>query len=291
MKPTKRGYKEPFSVSIERFLSFLNQRDYSSHTIRNYKKDLEGWFLFLGKRKESYPLIREYLADMIKRNFSRKTIARHLSSLRSFYNFKILSEGGDNPVSTTMTPKIGQRLPKFLSFDEINRLINVSSSGRFGKRNRAIIELFYSSGIRVSELSSLNIADINFHDEIIKIISKGGAERTVPFGSYARDALLEYLSERRLKDEDAVFLNRFNERLTSRGIWLIIESIRKKAGIPHISPHTLRHTCATHLLEQGADIRSVQEFLGHKLLSTTQIYTHLTTRRLKEIYDKAHPRA
>lgn len=279
------------SKKLERFLSWLDQENYSKHTIRNYGRDLKDWFLFLNERKPDYHLAREYLGILIKKNLGRKTIARRLSSLRSFYGFLCLYEGlKDNPISCILTPRIPKRLPNFISISDVVKLIDSAGNGRFGIRNKAIIELFYSTGIRVSELSSSNVSDVNLSDETLRVISKGKKERLVPFGSYAKEAIISYLSIRK-SENDALFLNRFGTRLTSRGIWMIIEEIRKRAGLPPISPHTLRHSCATHLLESGADIRSVQEFLGHKRLSTTQIYTHLTRKHLKEVYDKAHPRA
>lgn len=276
---------------IEGFLSYLEKGDYSPHTIRNYEIDLRDWFYFLKERKPNYHLAKAYLVSLIKKSLSRKTIARRLSSLRSFYSFLCLYEGlKDNPISEIKTPPLPKKLPNFLSVSDVLKLIDSSQDGRFGIRNRAIIELFYSTGIRVSEVSRLNVSDVNLSDKTLMIISKGKKERFVPFGSYAKDAILSYLNIRR-SEKDALFLNKRGERLTSRGIWMLIERIRKKALLPHISPHTLRHSCATHLLEKGADIRSVQEFLGHKRLSTTQIYTHLTKRHLKEVYDRAHPRA
>lgn len=279
------------SKHIERFLSWLNQENYSRHTIRNYGVDLKDWFFFLNKRKADYHLAREYLAGLIKKNLGRKTIARRLSSLRSFYGFLCLYEKlGDNPFSGILTPRMPKRLPNFISIPDVVKLIDKAENGRFGIRNRAIIELFYSTGIRVSELSSLNVSDVDLSDETLRVISKGKRERLVPFGQYAKEAIISYLNVRK-SETDALFLNRFGTRLTTRGMWMVIETIRRKAGISHISPHTLRHSCATHLLEAGADIRSVQEFLGHKRLSTTQIYTHLTRKHLKEVYDKAHPRA
>ncbi len=276
---------------IKRFLSYLFQENYSKHTIRNYKVDLEDWFSYLKEREPDYHIAREYLGTLLNKKVSRKTIARRLSSLRNFYSFLCLYEGlEDNPISGIITPKIPKKLPNFLSISEVIRLIDTSFSGRFGIRNRAIIELFYSTGIRVSELSSLNIKDLDLSDETIRIMSKGKKERFVPFGSYAKEALIFYLKER-VGEVEALFLNRFGHRLSERGMWMLLDRIRKHAGMARISPHTLRHSCATHLLEKGADIRSVQEFLGHKSISTTQIYTHLTWGHLKEVYDKAHPRA
>lgn len=276
---------------LERFLSYLERENYSPHTIRNYKIDLKDWFYFLKERKPDYHLGREYLVNLVKKNLARKTIARRLSSLRSFYSFLCLYEGlKDNPILSIRAPNAPKKLPNFLSISDVFKLIDTSIDSHFGIRDKAIIELFYSTGIRVSELASLNLSDVNLSDKTLRVISKGKKERLVPFGSYAKEAILSYLTIRK-SETDALFLNRWGKRLTSRGIWMVIERVRKNALLPHISPHTLRHSCATHLLEHGADIRSVQEFLGHKKISTTQIYTHLTRKHLKEVYDKTHPRA
>ncbi|MEW6482182.1 MAG: site-specific tyrosine recombinase/integron integrase [bacterium] len=280
-----------FERETKKFLAYLAQENYSLHTIRNYEMDLKAWFSFLKEREASYHMAREYLGSLVKRGRKKKTIARKLSSLRSFYNFLCIYEGlKDNPISGLLMPRLPKNLPNFLDLPSVLKLIDTSSLGRLGIRNRAIVELFYSTGIRVYELSQLNISDINLSDQTIMVVAKGKKERLVPFGSYARDSLISYLKIR-VAQGDALFLNRFGGRLSSRAIEKIIDKIRKKAGLPHISPHTLRHSCATHLLEKGADIRSVQEFLGHKSLSTTQIYTHITRKHLKKVYDKAHPRA
>jgi site-specific recombinase XerD len=232
--------------------------------------------------------VREYLGTLAKKGLSKRTIARRLASLRSFYKFLCLRKKiGENPAEAVTAPRLPQRLPKLLQVDQVKALIEQCTS----HRNRAIIELLYSTGMRVAELCGLNVEDVDFGSNTVRIFGKGGKERIVPFGRFAKTALSLYLRERSAKEGEPLFLNRFKKRLSVRGVWMVINSERKRAGFPPISPHTLRHSVATHLLEKGADIRSVQEFLGHKRLSTTQIYTHLTTRKLKEVYDKAHPRA
>ncbi|MDI6752692.1 MAG: tyrosine recombinase XerC [bacterium] len=277
------------------FLKHLSvERAYSTHTIRNYRTDLIDWFSFLEEKKIKSPdhhNMREYLGILTEKGLSKRTIARKIACLRSFYKFLSLRWKAErNPVETISSPRLPHRLPHFLQIEEIERLINATENDRFSLRNRAIIELLYSSGLRVSELSGLNIEDIDFGNNTVRCFGKGKKERIVPFGSLAKEALEAHL-RKGSKESGALFLNRLGKRLKTGGVWVIIEKERLKAGLFHLSPHSLRHSVATHLLERGADIRSVQEFLGHKRLSTTQIYTHLTTKRLKEVYDKAHPRA
>jgi tyrosine recombinase XerC len=270
------------------------ERGASDHTIRNYGIDLIDWLSFLEKKKIKSPdhhNVREYLGLLTEKGLSKRTVARKIACLKSFYRFlSIRGRTERDPAEIISSPKLPKKLPHFLQIEEIERLIEATKNDKFSLRNRAIIELLYSSGLRVSELSNLDIEDIDFGTGTVRCFGKGKKERITPFGSLAREALEAYLQETSRRS-GTLFLNRFGNRITTRGIWMIIENIRKKAGLFHLSPHTLRHSVATHLLERGADIRSVQEFLGHKRLSTTTIYTHLTTKRLKEVYDKAHPRA
>jgi len=277
------------------FLKHLSvERDSSAHTIRNYKIDIIDWLSFLEKKKiksADHHNVREYLGILTEKGLSKRTIARKIACLRSFYKFlSIRGKIERNPIEIISSPRLPQRLPHFLQTEEVERLIDATKNDKFSLRDRAIIELLYSSGLRVSELAGLNIEDIDFEIGTVRCFGKGKKERITPVGSLAGEALEAYLREGR-RESSVLFLNRFGKRITTRGVWMILEKVRKKAGLSHLSPHTLRHSVATHLLERGADIRSVQEFLGHKRLSTTQIYTHLTTKRLKEVYDKAHPRA
>ncbi|MBU1261542.1 tyrosine recombinase XerC [bacterium] len=272
----------------------LVERGASVHTIRNYRIDIIDWLSFLEKkriRSADHHNVREYLGILTEKGLSKRTLARKIACLKSFYKFlSIRGRGEKNPVEIISSPRLPQRLPHFLQIEEIERLIEATGNDKFSLRDRAIIELLYSSGLRVSELSGLDIKDIDFGSGTVRCFGKGRKERITPVGSLVREALEAYLQEGG-RESDALFLNRFGKRLTSRGVWMILEKVRKRAGLFHLSPHTLRHSVATHLLERGADIRSVQEFLGHRRLSTTQIYTHLTVKRLKEVYDKAHPRA
>jgi tyrosine recombinase XerC len=285
---------------IEKFQRYLEiEKNYSKHTILNYTLDLKGFKQFLGEQtieNIDYLILRKYLAALKEKNMRSRTIARRLSALRSF--FKFLTRDGfikTNPMLTLLSPKLDKHLPQFLTEEEVVKLINAvipkSVTDDLSFRNRAILETFYSTGIRISELVGLNIEDIDFISCVVKVRGKGKKERLAPIGDYAIRAIRVYL-EKRKKEHEVLFLNKFGRRITDRGVRDIVKKYLHLAGIRGgISAHTLRHSFATHLLNRGADLRSVQELLGHANLSTTQIYTHLTTERLKSVYDKAHPRA
>ncbi len=247
--------------------------------------------------------IRAFIADLHGRGISRSSIARKLASLRSFFRY-LCREGvlQANPAKLVSTPKLPKRLPAHLSVDEIDRLM--ASPGRQdapSARDRAILELFYASGIRLSELVGLDVQQLDLRAGLVKVKGKGNKERIVPVGSKAATALKLYLDRRRelipgrgpgSRVPQAVFLNRFGGRLSARGVARILLKYLERSGLgPKITPHGLRHSYATHLLEAGADLRAIQELLGHSRLSTTQRYTHLNLDHLMEVYDKAHPRA
>lgn len=282
---------------IEKFVRYLEiEKNYSKHTILNYHLDLECFRSFLGElelEKVDYLLLRKYLSLLKEKSLGARSVARRLSALRSFFRF-LVREGylKNNPIITVSSPKQDKHLPSFLTEEEVTRLIDsVFPKDERGFRDKAIIETFYSTGIRISELVGLNLADIDFISGIVKVLGKGRKERIVPIGEKAISSLRDYL-EKRKKQTDVVFLNKNNTRITDRGVRNIVKKYLRIAGIKQgVSAHTLRHSFATHLLNRGADLRSVQELLGHVNLSTTQIYTHLTTDRLKNVYDKAHPRA
>jgi tyrosine recombinase XerC len=282
---------------IDKFKRYLEiEKNYSRHTILNYQIDLEDFKKFLGDspiEKVDYLLVRRYLALLKEKNFGSKTMARHLSTLRSFFKF-LVREGflKNNPILSVSSPKIEKHLPSFLTEEQTVRLIESSSpKNEAGFRDRAILETFYSSGLRISELVGLNLDDVDFIGGIIKVRGKGKKERIVPVGDKALQSLREYLNKRK-KQTQSLFLNKRGTRITDRGVRGIVAKYIRISGMKQrISPHTLRHSFATHLLNRGADLRTVQELLGHASLSTTQIYTHLTTERLKSVYDKAHPRA
>jgi integrase/recombinase XerC len=241
--------------------------------------------------------LRRYLAGLRQARYSRSTIARKIASLRSFYKF--LAREGEvaaNPVKVIRTPRQEKRLPKFLQPADVERLLAApEGDDLLARRDRAILETLYSTGMRVSELVGLDLEDIDPLAEVVRVRGKGRRERLAPLGSYAVQALNAYLEARAdadVKDEQAVFVNRHGRRLNARSVRRKLAKYLAIAGLdPSVSPHTLRHSFATHMLERGADLRAVQELLGHRSLSTTQIYTHVTASRLKEIYESAHPRA
>jgi len=285
---------------IEKFMRYLEiEKNYSQHTILNYKLDLEGFSKFLGAteiEKVDYLNLRKYLAALKEKSLGSRSINRHLSSLRSF--FKFLTREGllkTNPILSVSSPKQDKHLPQFLTEDEVTKLIESAFPKNLkderGLRDRAILEAFYSTGMRISELVAINQEDIDFIGGIVKVMGKGRKERIVPIGERAIAVIRDYLKKRK-KQAEALFLNKSGRRITTRGVRNIVYKYIRFAGLKQgISPHTLRHSFATHLLNRGADLRSIQELLGHVNLSTTQIYTHLTTERLKIVYDKAHPRA
>ena len=286
---------------VDKFMNYLTvEKNASRHTITNYRIDLDSFGAFLGDKDVSvvnHLMLRRFLAEMRTKNFSKKTIARKLASLRSFFRF-LFREGHikSNPTTILSTPKLDKKLPVFLDVNKAAKLVQSPSvDDAPGMRDRAILETLYSTGIRVSELVGLDLDDIDFISAVIKVFGKGSKERIVPIGEPALAALRKYTEDReenRTKDRNAVFLNKSGRRLTDRSIRRIVDKYIRLCGIAeHISPHSLRHSFATHLLDRGADLRSVQELLGHKNLSTTQIYTHVTMERMKAVYDKAHPRA
>jgi tyrosine recombinase XerC len=285
---------------IEKFIRYLDiEKNYSQHTILNYRLDLGDFKKFLGEQaieNIDYLTLRKYLALLKEKSLASRTVARRLATLRSF--FKFLTREGylkSNPITSLSSPKQEKYLPSFMTEEEVTRLIQSAfakdAQDERGLRDRAILETFYSTGIRISELVGLDSEDIDFIGGIIKVLGKGRKERIVPIGEIALSAIKAYLDKRK-KESDVLFLNKNNTRITDRGVRDIVKKYIKLASIRHgISAHTFRHSFATHMLNHGADLRSVQELLGHASLSTTQIYTHLTTEKLKSVYDKAHPRA
>ncbi|MFA5088715.1 MAG: tyrosine recombinase XerC [Candidatus Omnitrophota bacterium] len=282
---------------IDKFLSYLEiEKNYSPHTILNYKIDLEGFTASASDtpvEKIDYFHLRKYLSQLKLKHFRPRTLARKVSTLRSFFRF-LQREGyiKDNPATLLVTPKIDKSLPHFLTENEMVKLLETPGSQTVSDlRDRAIMETLYSSGLRVSELVGLNVEDIDFISNIVKVRGKGKKERIVPIGDMALRYIREY-SQLRKKQTNTLFLNKNGTRISDRSIRKIINKhIAKMSSQLKVSPHSLRHSFATHLLNRGADLRAVQELLGHANLSTTQIYTHVTTERLKNVYAKAHPRA
>ena len=298
---------------IQAFAGHLRgERRVSPHTLRNYVSDLAQFRQFLAERKicvrdnDSVDVervdinaVRAFLASLTK-NHKKSSIGRKLAALKSFFRYLVAIKGIEkDPLLLIQTPKQEKPLPGFLSVDDVFQLLGgIKVKKSLDIRDRAILEFFYSTGVRVSELVGLNWADVDFQLEIVRVVGKGSKERIVPFGEVAKEALKDYATEQRknwnvaCKGEAPVFLNNRGERITTRSVARIVEKHLRQAGIAvKMGPHGLRHTFATHLLNSGADLRVIQEMLGHASLSTTQRYTHLNLDQLTAVYDKAHPRA
>lgn len=291
---------------ITGFLNYLaHERNYSDHTVLNYEIDLKDFVNFLDDsiliHRVEYPILRRYLGELRRRQLKSRSVSRKMSSLRSFYKY-LQREGviDHNPAKLLMTPKLDKPLPKMMTENEVIDLIHMPEKTSnhqkkllswMSKRDEAIFETMYSTGVRVSELVGMNQNDIDLFSQSVRVRGKGKKERVLPLGDSAVHAIKVYMD---MRDSQAlaVFVNKNGKRISARGIRHIIQRyVVHLSAQRKVSPHTLRHSFATHLLDRGADLRSVQELLGHASLSTTQVYTHLTTERLKNIYDKAHPRA
>ncbi len=281
---------------IGKFLRHMEvERGASPHTLRAYRKDLELFFESSGGGLELSD-VRAFVASEIQRGSTKSTASRRLAALRSFFRF-LHREGllRKNPAKLVASPKLPAKLPRVLTVDEVFELVEKPEGLSLQlMRDRAILELMYSSGLRVSEMAGLDVDDVNLKEEMVKVMGKGRKERLVPVGNKAVEALRAYMLERMLKrrTDPALFLNRSGGRLTERSIRRIVIKYSRMMGLEgRVGPHTLRHTFATHLLQGGADLRVIQELLGHSSLSTTQKYTHLDITHLIDIYDKAHPLA
>ncbi len=288
----------------KKFLTYLKvERNYSEHTLTSYTHDISEFYNFLdGVKPETVDKlkIRSYLATLKNNNLSKRTVARRTASLRTFFRFQV-REGfrKDNPMGGIQTQKLEKKLPMVLDENEMIRLLEAPADDASGRRDKAIMETLYSAGMRVSELVQLTVEGIDFIGGSCRVLGKGRKERVCPIGGKALKSIQEYLKIRDKeikKPSRALFLNHSPNQtgspLTVRSVRRILDKyIKQTCKRENISPHTLRHSFATHLLNRGADLRAVQELLGHANLSTTQIYTHVSTQRLKEAYDKAHPRA
>ncbi|KGX88458.1 tyrosine recombinase XerC [Pontibacillus litoralis] len=290
------------------FLEYLQiEKNASPFTIECYVKDLAEFLAFLEKEKlyspydVDYSVIRIFLTELYEKQLSRRTVSRKLSSLRTFYRF-LEREGkvDSNPFMQVSLPNSNKPIPKFLYSEELEKLFHVNDlSTPLGARNQALLELLYATGMRVSECVNLHMKDIDLSLGTVLVKGKGRKERYIPFGRFAQIALEEYLENGRVTllmksnlETDRIFLNAKGTPLTDRGVRIILNKIVQKAALTiDLHPHKLRHTFATHMLNEGADLRSVQELLGHEHLSSTQIYTHVTKDRLRTIYNKSHPRA
>jgi integrase/recombinase XerC len=287
-----------FTDYRDEFLRYLStERGASEHTIRSYRKDLDVFFAYAKSRPEDIEMldVRGFIAAQMTDGLKKSTAGRRLASIRSFFRF-LHREGyiKSNPAKLVNTPKLPKLLPKFLTVDDVFALIEKPEGIGFSPaRDRAILELLYSSGLRVSELAGVNSDDLNVREGFVKVRGKGKKERIVPVGRKAVEALKAYAIERVLlkkKKDRALFLNRSGTRLTDRGVRrIVVKYARAVLRDYRIGPHTLRHTFATHLLQGGADLRVIQELLGHSSLSTTQKYTHVDITHLMDVYDKAHP--
>lgn len=290
---------EGLNKYIEQFSDSLKvERDVSPHTVKAYTEDLKEFLSFTDKKPQDIDNldIRGFLASLHYRKLKKSSIARKLATIRAF--FKYLHREGyvkKNPAKLVSSPKIQKSLPKFLTIDEAFALMDAPKGDTFqATRDKAILELLYSSGLRVSELTTLDINDFDIKESLVRVKGKGKKERIIPIGSKAIEAIKNYLPERILlkKKSVALFLNNRGGRLTQRSIRRIVNKYGRMIALKgYLSPHALRHTFATHLLHDGADLRSIQELLGHSSLSTTQKYTHVDIAHLMEVYDKAHPMA
>ncbi len=291
---------------VNSFINYLAvERGLAPNTLESYGRDLRQFQSYLQSsdmdmvKDSDRTIIMGYLQSLQGKGRAVSTISRNLAAIKSFYQYLLREHYVEkDPAATLEAPKLEKKLPKILTIKEVEELLRQPNSFLpAGMRDKAMLELLYATGIRVSELISLNISDVNLDMGYIKCFGTGAKERIVPLGSIAAKAVQEYIQKGRLKlvrsyEEPALFVNHHGKRLTRQGFWKIIKKYAQEAHIlKDITPHTLRHSFATHLLENGADLRSVQEMLGHADISTTQIYTHVTKNHLKEVYDKTHPRA
>lgn len=289
-----------YSYYIDKFINYIEiEKNYSLHTSKNYRRDLEEFANFLknnysGEIKDiDYFILRKFLSFLNKKKLSRRTISRKISTLKSFFKLlvkeKVLK---NNPSASLIYPRLDKPLPKFLTEKQVKEFLELPDVSKLlGLRDRAILESLYSTGARVAELVSLKTDDLDLIGGVVKVMGKGKKERLLPLGEPAIESIKSYL-EKRNSQSRTLFLNKNNKPLSDRGVRLIIANYIKKASLMFkVSPHIFRHSFATHLLDHGADLRSVQELLGHSSISTTQIYTHVSLDSLKKVYQKTHPRA
>ncbi len=290
----------PFSHYIDKFVNYLTvEKNYSTHTINNYAADLREFGDFLGSRggkdikRIDYFLLRKFLSVLSEKNLNKRTLSRKISTLKSFFKF-MLRESliKNNPASSLIYPRLDKPLPKFLTEKEVRSILRLPKGGELSSlRDKAILEFLYSTGARVSEMVSLKKENVDFISGIARVKGKGKKERLLPLGEPALNSLKKYI-DKRSDSNPSLFINKRGGTLTDRGTRNVVYKYMRQATITlGVSPHTFRHSFATHLLDRGADLRSVQELLGHSSIATTQVYTHLTIDSLKSVYQKAHPRA
>jgi len=283
---------------INEFNSYLlTNKNYSKNTISSYTEDLNNFCDFI--KKDLTKVVREdiknYIHFLSEENMKETSISRHISCLKTFYKFLLIEKKVNiDPCEGIVSPKLPSKLPKVLSLEEIDKLLDIEINDNFDIRNKAMIELMYSSGLRVSELISLKLNDVDLDMDYVRIFGKGSKERIIPIGDYAKEAISNYLNIRNnlLKKEtcDFLFLNNHGKGMTRQGFFKIIKKIAFQKNIKtEFSPHTLRHSFASHMLKGGADLRSIQELLGHSDISSTQVYTHISNEELKQNYKEFHP--
>ncbi len=294
---------QPSPAPLQQFTDYLEyEKKYSRHTLNAYKRDLSQFRQWLSQQQCDDLLqadtlhVRNWVASLHRQGMAGKTLQRKLSSLRSFYQFLLRRQLlKKNPVNDIRAPKTARNLPETLDPDSLSQLLEIPADSILAIRDRAILELFYSSGLRLSELVNLDIDSINLAEQSLRTLGKGNKTRILPIGSKALEALSDWLKKRpglAKADEQALFVSQRGKRISTRSVQLRLNFWRKKQGLEqHIHPHKLRHSFASHLLESSGDLRAVQELLGHADISTTQIYTHLDFQHLAKVYDKAHPRA
>ena len=285
---------------FDKFLTYLRiDKGYSENTISSYKNDLEK-FLQFNKDKSinniSNDDLKNYVKSLKQEKLNEKSISRNISCLKSFYKFLVIEKYvTNNPSDAVFIPKIKKSLPKILTEEEVLKLLDIKLNDSFDYRNKAMLELMYATGLRVSELVNLKLQDLDLNQDIVRTMGKGSKERIIPIGDYAKEYLEIYIYNYRgtmLKKNinEYLFLNNHGKKMTRQGFFKIIKKIAKEKGIKtELSPHTLRHSFASHLLKYGADLRTIQELLGHSDISTTQIYTHITNEELKKNYENFHP--
>jgi integrase/recombinase XerC len=302
MSETKLG---PMQKAVIQFLQSLRERNASPNTMLAYGKDLAEFVKYIGPLERPDQLdhvrIRGFLSHLYERGLGKTSVARHLAAVRSLYKW-LAREGKvkQNPASLVSTPKLPKKLPRVPTIEEVNNVLDgdLPETAAFVERDRTILELLYGCGLRNSELIGINLDDIHWSNETILVRGKGRKERMVPLGDTAAEAIREYLIKRKAllsakkKTTQALLINLRGQRLTTRSVGRIVKHIAVSKGLsPDVHPHTLRHAFGTHLLEEGADLRAIQEMLGHERLSTTQRYTQLSMKHVVEVYDKTHPRA
>ena len=286
---------------IDSFLSHLEVvRHLSPHTISSYRRDLDSFFTFLKEKNDSWEEVQDhhvrgFVAQERRRGLSARSIQRALSSIRSFFNYLLDEEVVEtNPAANISSPKSAQLLPKALDTDLVKRLLDFKPQGDIEIRDKAMVELLYSSGLRLSELCGLNMDSVSIKERSCRVVGKGNKTRDLPVGEKAIQSLRDWLLVRENISSDAnkaLFLNKNGKRISTRSVQLRLERLSKKRGLPMVNPHMLRHSFASHILESSGDLRAVQEMLGHSDIGTTQIYTKLDFQHLSKVYDDAHPRA